>query len=99
MTKVTIGFLSLILALGASLWIAEGVHLVSLEFPSSSLACSGPDESESKRYRIPWKIYVNGHAESAKTFASFTQVATIIQNKVYRIQKVVHYFFFQNHDK
>jgi len=69
MTKVTIGFLSLILALGASLWIAEGVHLVSLEFPSSSLACSGPDESESKRYHIPWKIYVNGHAESAKTFA------------------------------
>jgi len=63
-TKVTIGFLSLILMIGATMWIAEGAFI---QYSSifSSPACSEVakpiEESRSTRYCAgQWRVYIQG---------------------------------------
>ena len=63
-TKVTIGFLSLILMIGATMWIAEGAFI---QYSSifSSPACSEVakpiQESRSTRYCAgQWRVYIQG---------------------------------------
>jgi hypothetical protein len=62
-TKLTVGFLSLILALGSSLWIAQGVYLQYTSLANSPV-CREYDGTETKSTRFcmgHWTIYVNGH--------------------------------------
>ena len=67
-TKLSIGFLSLILSLGASLWIAQGVYLQYTSL-SNSPVCMEFQGSETKSTRYcmgHWSIHVNGHLESGR---------------------------------
>ena len=62
-TKLSIGFLSLVLALGSSLWIAQGVYL-QYTLLANSPVCRESEGTETQSTRFcmgHWRIFVNGH--------------------------------------
>jgi len=75
-TKVSIGFLSLIIALGSSLWIAEGVFLQYTSLTNNPV-CQEFQGSETKSTRFcmgHWSIYVNGQLAGGRPERSKTPV-------------------------
>ena len=82
-TKLSIGFLSLVLALGSSLWIAQGVYLQYTSLANSPV-CRESDGTETKSTRFcmgHWRIFVNGHLHGAG--AQRSKVPTFAWHKVH----------------
>ena len=63
-TKLSIGCLALILALGSSLWIGEGVYLQYTSLANNPVCheYDGTDTKSTTRFCMGhWRIFVNGH--------------------------------------